>query len=64
MQLPGLTEMLEAIRITTLSLGAAVALALGLLPRLACRRYAQAIASGRDRSAARWARAAGLSGRR
>lgn len=56
--------MLEAIRITTLSLGAAVALALGLLPRLACRRYAQAVASGRDRSAARWARAAGLSGRR
>ena len=56
--------MLETIRITALSVGAAIALALAVLPRVACRRYAEALLAGRERAAERWARAAALSARR
>jgi len=46
--------MVEVVRIALLSGGAAVALVLALGPRLACRRYAAALARGRDRAAGFW----------
>lgn len=50
----GLIVWIEAARIGFIVGAATVALALALIPRLACRFYADALAEGRDRRAGFW----------
>jgi hypothetical protein len=46
---------IEATRLVFLVFGGIVAVSLAVLPRLACRFYAEAVVTGRDRQAGFWA---------
>ena len=46
---------IEVVRIALLVFGGAVAVFLAAAPRLACRRYAEAVIEGHDRAAGFWA---------